>query len=213
VISAAHTYANDRATPYAVTVKVTDSTGATATNGFSATVANVAATVTITSPTGGTLFQAGRSMTLSATFSDAGKSDTHTCSIAWGDATSTGTVSETNGAGTCSASHTYANVGNYTITVTVTDNGGAAGTATVAVSVTKNGHGLFLPAGVSASGPFPPPLHTHVSMVTTKKAAHATFAKKTTHHAAKKSLSPAALSGLRRVLRFDPAPNRTPPRA
>jgi len=84
---------------------------------FSVSVANVAPTVKITAPTGGGLFKAGASVSLSASFSDAGTADTHTCKIAWGDGTtSTGTVTESGGAGTCTATHPYAS-GRYTITV------------------------------------------------------------------------------------------------
>jgi hypothetical protein len=199
-ISAAHSYVNDG--PKTVTVMVTDATGTSATGSFSVTVANVAPTVTIKTPTGGSLFKSGATVSLSASFSDAGTSDTHTCKVAWGDGTTTnGTVSETGGAGTCTGSHAYPNVGNYTITVTVTDNGGSAGTASVAISVTRNGHGIFLPAGVFAQGLQLTPLHAHVAIVKTK---HAAVAKKTKHHVTNKSLSPAALSALRRVLRFEP---------
>jgi hypothetical protein len=146
-ISAVHTYVNDRATPYTVTVKVTDSTGGSATGTFTVTVANVAPTVKITTPTAGSLFKAGASVSLSASFGDAGTADTHTCKVAWGDGTtSSGAVTESGGAGTCTGSHAYA-VGTYTMTVTVTDNAGASATATVSISVTKTGHSLFQPAG------------------------------------------------------------------
>jgi hypothetical protein len=75
-----------------------------------------------------------------ATFSDAGIADTHTCSIAWGDGTSsTGAVSESSGAGTCLSSHAYSSTGNFTISVTVRDSGGATATATSAITVTKTG--------------------------------------------------------------------------
>jgi hypothetical protein len=198
-ISAAHTYANEGT--YSVSVKVTDSTSASATGSFSVTVKNVAPTVAITTPSAGTIFKIGSSFTLSATFSDAGKSDTHTCKVTWGDGTtSTGTVSETNGAGTCTASHSYANVGSYTITVTVTDNGAAAGTATVAVSASRNGHTLFQPGGGAVETLIIAPAKTKLAVAKTTKKTHKTIAKK-------KALSNAALlAKLRRVLRFEPMP-------
>ena len=68
-------------------------------------------------------------MSVSASFTDAGTADTHTCTITWGDGrSSTGTVSESGGSGTCTGSNVYRQTGNYTITVTVTDNAGAATT-------------------------------------------------------------------------------------
>jgi hypothetical protein len=203
-ISAAHTYANDRATAYSVTVKVTDSAGGSASGTFSVTVKNVAPAVSITTPTAGTIFKTATSFSLSASFSDAGKSDTHTCSINWGDGSSSaGTVSESSG--TCTASHSYANVGNYTITVTVTDNGSAAGTATVAVSASKSGHTLFQPGGGAVTTLILAPFKAKAAAVKTKK--HVVGVKKAKHHVAKATHGNAvALAQLRRVLRFDPRP-------
>jgi hypothetical protein len=154
-LSAAHTYANDRSTPYAVSVTVKDATGATATSGFSATVANAPPAVTITSPLGGTTFKSGATVSFKATFTDAGKSDTHTCSIVWGDgSTSTGTIAESGGSGTCTTSHTYKNTGSYTITVTVKDNANASASASSTISVTKTGAATtlaFVAAGSTIS--------------------------------------------------------------
>jgi Ca2+-binding RTX toxin-like protein len=204
-ISAAHTYAKDQATAYPVNVTVKDSTGTTSTGSFGITVANAIPVVTISSPTAGSLFKAGASVSLSSSFTDTGMLDTHTCSIAWGDGkTSTGTVKESGGSGTCTGSHVYA-VGNFTATVTVTDQGGAAGSKTVAFSVTQTGHGLFRPAygvgGVLLS-PLPAaPLH-----ITTKPAEAPTVTHLAARHRAAKNthnLSPIATAQLRRVLRFD----------
>jgi Galactose oxidase, central domain len=61
---------------------------------------------------------------VSASFTDLNTTDTHTCVILWDDgAQSTGTVTESNGSGTCTRGpHTYTTAGVYTITVRVTDN-------------------------------------------------------------------------------------------
>ena len=68
-------------------------------------------------------------MTTTATFTDAGTADTHTCSVAWDDGTSSpGTVAESNGSGTCTASHTYTSAGVYTYHVTITDDDGGSTT-------------------------------------------------------------------------------------
>src|SRR6185437_1996090 len=63
-ISAAHKYVNDGS--YTVSVKVTDATSASATGGFTIAVANLAPTVTVTSPASGTSFQTNNSVTAKA---------------------------------------------------------------------------------------------------------------------------------------------------
>ena len=123
-----------------MTVTVTDATGTTATGSFSATVTNAAPAVTITSPIAGKVFATGSTVSVSASFNDAGTADTHSCTISWGDGRSdSGTVGESGGAGTCTGSNVYRQTGNYTITVTVTDSGGAVTAKTVSISVTKSG--------------------------------------------------------------------------
>ena len=73
---------------------------------------------------------------MSASFTDPGTLDTHTCSISWGDTTSSaGTVVEANGSGTCTGSHTYATGGLKTITVNVTDDDGGVGSKSVIIDV------------------------------------------------------------------------------
>jgi len=200
-ISASHKYANDQATPYSVSVKVTDSTGAFVTGSISVTVRNVAPTVAITTPAAGSLFKTGSTVSVSASFSDAGVGDTHTCKITWGDGTtSNGTVSESAGAGTCTGTRAFASVGNYTITVTVTDNAGGAASATVAISVTKTGKGLFQPGGTSSNLVLLP-----FKVAKVKHTAHGL--KKAKHHVARKHVRSTTLSAqLRRILSFDPKP-------
>lgn len=100
------------------------------------TVANVAPSVTITAPASGTLFQLVDPVPVTASFTDPGTNDTHTCSVDFGDGTTVpGTVVEAAGAGTCTATHTYSTGGMKTITVTVTDDDGGAGTATVTIDI------------------------------------------------------------------------------
>jgi hypothetical protein len=131
---------NDRATPYTVTVTVRDSSGQSVSSTFTAAVANLPPTVKINTPGPGSNLAWNTSYAFKATFSDPGTADTHTCTISWGDGTtSTGTISESGGAGTCQTTHTWASTGNYTITVTVKDNAGATATATSAITVTKTG--------------------------------------------------------------------------
>jgi hypothetical protein len=65
---------------------------------------------------------AGSSITVNANFTDVGTLDTHTCSVNWDDGTtSNGTVTEVNGSGMCTASHTYTTPGVYSVAITVTD--------------------------------------------------------------------------------------------
>ncbi len=100
---------------------------------FALKVANVAPSVSITSPTAGAHLQSVP-VHLTAPFTDPGTGDTHTCSINWGDTTTTaGTVAEAAGSGTCSGTHTYTAGGNETIVVTVTDDDGGVGSASVTI--------------------------------------------------------------------------------
>ncbi len=136
-----HTYAQSGA--YDVTVSVTDLDGDTGTSaGTAITVANVAPTVAIptVSPTS-TNEGMSTSFTVSGSFTDpAGALDQpFTAVINWGDnSTDTATVT---GAGNpfnyaFNGSHTYAQNGNYNVTVSVTDkDGGPGNSAPVVVSV------------------------------------------------------------------------------
>ena len=86
--------------------------------------------MTITAPLDGAT--TGVDVSVSASFTDAGANDTHTCQIDWGDSASTsGTIS----AGVCSGSHTYTASGPRVITVTVTDDDGGVGSDTVSIDV------------------------------------------------------------------------------
>ena len=119
---------------------VTDANGATATGSVTVAVANAAPSVTIGAPAAGKVFATGSTVSVSASFTDAGTADTHTCTINWGNgASSAGAVTESGGAGTCTGSNVYRQTGNYTITVTVTDSSGAATTKKVSISGTKTG--------------------------------------------------------------------------
>lgn len=57
-----------------------------------------------------------------ATFTDNDPVDTHTASVDWGDGTvEAASVTESGGARTVSAPHTYKDNGSYVVTVTATD--------------------------------------------------------------------------------------------
>lgn len=76
----------------------------------------------------------GDPATLTGSFTDLDTTDTHTVSVTWGDG-ATGTVPLGAGAGSFSATHTYAVRGTYHVNVAVTDAGGLATNATVDVVV------------------------------------------------------------------------------
>jgi len=101
------------------------------------TVTNVAPVITDTSGPSAPV-DVGTAVTVNANFTDGSADDTHTCSVDWGDGqTSDGTVTESSGDGSCTASHAYAEPGSFTVTVTVTDDDGATATATLTVNVAQ----------------------------------------------------------------------------
>lgn len=114
------------------------------------TLTNVAPQVRITAPTNGALVLRNASVGVTAPFTDVGTNDKHTCTVDFADGTpvATGTVTETPGSGTCSASHTYAGVGAHNVLVTVTDDDGGSATAIVKVVSYVNAEAWAL----SASG-------------------------------------------------------------
>ncbi|MGZ6972458.1 MAG: PKD domain-containing protein [Acidimicrobiia bacterium] len=126
---------NDQATVQ-VTITVNDGFNAPVSDTATVTIANKAPVVgspTIT-PNPAAV---GAPVTLTASFTDKGKHDTHTATINWGDGTTTtASVTETpgSGTGTVTGSHTYAARGSYTVTVTVND-GVASGSNSTCLTV------------------------------------------------------------------------------
>jgi PKD repeat protein len=73
----------------------------------------------------------GVTVNATAPFTDPSSPAIHTVLWTWDDGISSGgSTSETAGSGTASGSHIYTQAGIYTISVTVTDDGGLSGTAT-----------------------------------------------------------------------------------
>lgn len=93
---------------------------------FIIVVANHAPVIdTFTAPTSPTLINSG--VNINATFTDANTSDTHTAVWSWGDnTTSNGIITENNGVGTASGTHTYTIAGVFTVNLTITDNNNAS---------------------------------------------------------------------------------------
>ena len=140
-----HTYADNDV--YTVTVTVTDDDDGVGSDSFVVTVNNVAPTVDAGADDTvdeGTLYP------YVATFTDpgfdcapCGTAEDFTATIDWGDGTGTEplTIDETAGSpgtltqGTASGSHTFADNGVYTVTVTVTDDDGGVGSDTFDITV------------------------------------------------------------------------------
>jgi PKD repeat protein len=119
---------------YTVTLSVVDDDGSTDICVNTVTIINVAPTV-----------DAGADQTVNegalvsfnpATFTDDGTGDTHIAIIDWGDGiVDLGLISEIAGVSTVSGSHTYADNGDYLVTVTVTDDDGATDVDTLIITV------------------------------------------------------------------------------
>lgn len=123
---------------YTATLTANDGENAPVSDTTTVTVSNANPAVTITSPASGS-YLPGSTVPLAASFTDAGHNDTHTCTIDWGDGSpvESGTVSESNGSGTCTGTHAYANAsgGSRTIVVTVTDDDLGSGTDSAGIFV------------------------------------------------------------------------------
>jgi uncharacterized delta-60 repeat protein len=133
-----------------LTLQVTDATGQGALSMTTVTVTNAAPAVTVSGPA---TVASGATVALASSFTDAGRLDTHTASVNWGDGTTTiGTVTETNGSGTVAGSHRYLVPGSYAIAVTVTDDDGGIGQASSAsFSVSRAPVGIDVKPGDSSN--------------------------------------------------------------
>ncbi|MFC1714494.1 sigma-70 family RNA polymerase sigma factor [Candidatus Poribacteria bacterium] len=122
---------------YIVTLTVTDDDGSTDDVQHEVEVANAPPVVETTVLPSEPVYEGSLFSLELATFADAGILDTHTAIIDWGDDTiiESGVVSEANGHGTVSGSHTYADDGEYNVKVTVTDDlDSSSATLTIGVS-------------------------------------------------------------------------------
>jgi hypothetical protein len=104
-------------------------------------VNNVAPTVAAPAFSPASTVNEGTNVTVTASFTDPGTADTHTCSVNFGDGHGgIGTVVEPVGAtaGTCSASHTFEDdsaASTFNVVVTVTDDDGGANSNSAALDV------------------------------------------------------------------------------
>jgi len=142
-----HHYLDDNPTgtpadTYTIGVTVTDDDKGAHSGSVDVTVNNVSPVITSFSNSAATIglvAEAG-TVTVSASFTDAGTLDTHQAVINWGDGTiETVTVGQGSGSGTVSASHVYTSGGAFTISLNVTDDDTGAALATTGAYVTGVG--------------------------------------------------------------------------
>jgi hypothetical protein len=125
-----HVYADGPATR-AITVDLIDEDGThtNRANALSVTVNNVAPTVTLTGPPTGSIYAIGTPVTFTGQFTDAGTLDTHTAQWIFDTTAVEGTVSESNGSGSVSATYTFSAPGVYAVKLIVRDNDNGEGVA------------------------------------------------------------------------------------
>jgi ELWxxDGT repeat protein len=117
---------------YTVTLTVVDWWAATDSASAQVTVSN--APPAIGQVTTG-LVRPGSPFTLTADFTDPGTNDTHTASINWGDGTPVQNATINQAAWMLSANHTYANSGQYSVTITLTDDNSGVDVAVLPLDV------------------------------------------------------------------------------
>lgn len=113
---------------YPVGLCVTDEGGLSDTDTAAVSVVNEAPIVSVVSAPLA-LVPVNTPVNVSASFTDPGVLDTHTAAWDWDGASSSGVVSETNGSGSVTGSHTYTAAGVYTIGLSVSDADGGIGIA------------------------------------------------------------------------------------
>jgi len=153
-VTASHRYRDDGL--YSGEVCVTDDDGGTGCEPVAVTVLNRAPVVESASVR--PAFP-GEPFELDLPFTDPGAGDVHTATVDWGDGTtSTGTVSESDGAGVVTASHLYAVDeldSSYQVTVCVTDDDGDTGCGTTTAEFFPAEHDLAVHKQATASAARP----------------------------------------------------------
>jgi hypothetical protein len=140
----------DGPSSYTVKVKATDPLGLSAESTATVDVLNVAPAVSY-SAVSGNLSCGPSNANYTITFADPAPADTHTAVVNWGDGNT-----ENLGAvmSSFTISHTYALVGTYTATVTVTDDDGGVGFTTITKTVSYNTSGFLQPINTDGTSVF-----------------------------------------------------------
>ncbi len=125
---------------YRLTLTANDGVNAPVSATTTLTLSNVAPQVSISAPSNNTTVLRGVSLGFTAPFTDIGTNDTHTCTWNFDDGTPVvpGTVNETPGSGSCTASHAFSAVGPHNVLVRITDDDGGSATAVVRVIVFRS---------------------------------------------------------------------------
>lgn len=141
--SLSRVFANDGS--YTLRARVTDKDGGFSDYTTTVVVANAAPLLSGVTSSAAALGSAveGTNVTVSGSFTDPGALDRHTAVIDWGDGTtSVATVSESNGRGSLSGVHAYAQGGVYSISVRLSDNASPAGTSAGGATAYVTGVGV-----------------------------------------------------------------------
>ena len=132
---------------YAVTVCVTDGEGLAGTGAFHLTVANVAPTV---DAGGDAQVGFGTTFTGGGSFSDPGTAEQYAATVDYGDGSGVMPLALAPER-TFALSHTYAEAGTYTVTVSVTDGNAGTGSDTLTVAVLNDTFTWLSPTPASAN--------------------------------------------------------------
>jgi len=149
--SVTHAYRDDSPTgtgsdPSTIALTLSDSGGASATFSTTVTVINVAPMLSAVVATPSTIVVGGTT-TVGGSINDVGNLDPHSVMINWGDGSASATLNLAAGMTTFSASHQYATPGNFTVTISATDDDTGTAGANVVVTVSQ---ALLLPAPPSS---------------------------------------------------------------
>ena len=142
---------------YVVTYTVTDDDGGVGADSETIVVTNVNPAFDAGKPAfaNASVSCAARTVTLNFGFSDPGSADTHAGTINWGDGSGVHTLTSAE-IDAEQASHTYANSGSYTATVTLTDDdAGSTGAATATLAVQYNLSSILQPVNDTRNGQQP----------------------------------------------------------